>query len=335
VLGRPGDPVIVLDAIGKRFAGQPAPALDGVSLEIRAGESVAFVGESGSGKTTLGRILLRLVEPSAGRYLFEGRDVFALEGADLTAWRRSVQAVFQNPLLSLNPRLRVERLVTEAVEAVEGLPRRQRPARAAELLDLVGLPPELAGRYPHQLSGGQRQRVAIARAVSIRPRFLVLDEPVSALDVSIRGQILNLLNDLRRRFGMTLAYITHDLATMRHVCERAYVLYRGQVMEELDAARLCSAPDHPYTRLLLGSVLSVGRHARLPGAEWSRDAGGATACAFAPRCREAVSVCERERPGLAVLHGPWRSRCHFAGRHDDPAGPAAAGHADPKGATPP
>jgi oligopeptide/dipeptide ABC transporter ATP-binding protein len=326
--------VIVLESIGKRFAGQPA--LEGVSLEIRAGESVAFVGESGSGKTTLGRILLRLVEPSAGRYLFEGQDVFALEGAGLRAWRRSVQAVFQNPLLSLNPRLRVDRLVTEAVEAVEGLSRRELPVRAAELLELVGLPPDLGGRYPHQLSGGQRQRVAIARAVSIRPRFLVLDEPVSALDVSIRGQILNLLKDLRHRFGMTLAYITHDLATMRHVCERAYVLYRGLVMEELDAARLCSAPDHPYTRLLLGAVLSVGRRARLPGDEWVPEAAGASACPFAPRCPEADAVCGRERPALASLAGPagtWRSRCHFAGRHGEPAASRPAGRPGPEGAT--
>jgi oligopeptide/dipeptide ABC transporter ATP-binding protein len=243
--------------------------------------------------------------------------------------------VFQNPLLSLNPRLRVDRLVTEPVEAVEGLARRQLPARAAELLDLVGLPPELGGRYPHQLSGGQRQRVAIARAVSIRPRFLVLDEPVSALDVSIRGQILNLLNDLRHRFGMTLAYITHDLATMRHVCERAYVFYRGLVMEELDATRLCSAPDNPYTRLLLSSVLSVGHRARLPDREWVPEATGSSACPFAPRCPEVDAVCDGQRPGLSDLGGGWRSRCHFAGRHGESTDPRPASLQDPKGAMPP
>jgi peptide/nickel transport system ATP-binding protein len=307
--------VIVLERVAKRFGARAA--LDGIDLEIREGESVAFVGESGSGKTTLGRILLRLVEPTAGRYRFDGQDVFALRGAPLRAWRRQVQAVFQNPLLSLNPRLRIERLVTEPVAVVEGLARRRMAARAAELLELVGLPPDVGRRYPHQLSGGQRQRVAIARAVSIRPRFVVLDEPVSALDVSIRGQILNLLQDLRRQFSMTVAYITHDLATMRHVCERAYVLYRGTVMEELDAGRLSTAPDNPYTRLLLRSVLTVGHRAAMPGEDWVHETAEPAACPFAARCPEAAPICRHEPPPVRELSAGWRSRCHFAGRHED------------------
>jgi oligopeptide/dipeptide ABC transporter ATP-binding protein len=306
--------MIELTGITKRFGARTA--LDGVDVRIRAGESVAFVGESGSGKTTLGRILLRLIEPTAGRYLFEGQDVFALRGPALRAWRRQVQAVFQNPLLSLNPRLRIDRLVTEPLEVFEGLSRRDLPRRAGELLEIVGLPPDVGRRYPHQLSGGQRQRVAIARALSIRPRFLVLDEPVSALDVSIRGQILNLLQDIRRGFGITMAYITHELATMRQVCERACVLYRGTVMEELAADRLAAAPDNPYTRLLRRSVLTVGRRAELPGEEWVHERSVSAGCPFLSRCPEAASRCEHERPTLTPLGPDWRSRCHFAGRHD-------------------
>ena len=308
--------MITLTGVSKNFGAHRA--LQAIEMQIAEGESVAFVGESGSGKTTLGRVLLGLMRPTTGQYLFEGQDVFSLGGEALRAWRRQVQPVFQNPSLALNPRLRIDRLITEPVEVFEGLTRRELPSKAVELLDLVGLPPELAQRYPHQLSGGQRQRVAIARAVSVRPRFLVLDEPVSALDVSIRSQTLNLLSDLRARFGMTIAYITHDLATVQHMCERAYVLYRGTVMEELSAQDLSARPDNPYTRTLLASVLTVGRKAILPTADWVDDVMPAGGCPFTGRCPERAPVCERDLPPLSPLWGAWRSRCCFAGLHRTP-----------------
>jgi oligopeptide/dipeptide ABC transporter ATP-binding protein len=304
--------MIELSQIHKVFGGKVA--LGGVSMTIAEGESVAIVGESGSGKTTLGRILLRLIEPSQGEYRFEGRSVLGLRGAELRLWRHGVQAVFQNPWQSLNPRLRVDRLITEPIEAARGLGTKRLAATAGELLELVGLSTQLSRRYPHQLSGGQRQRVAIARAVSIRPRLLVLDEVASALDVSVRAQILNLLRELIKEFGMTVAYITHDLATVPYLCARAYVLYEGLVFEELPSSRLVSQPDNPYTSLLLGAVLTVGAHADLERPDRAGTlAASASGCRFWPRCPHVQAQCREVAPDLEALRAGGRSRCHFAG----------------------
>jgi oligopeptide/dipeptide ABC transporter ATP-binding protein len=265
--------------------------------------------------------------PSEGTYTFEGRDIPELRGEALRLWRREIQAVFQNPLAALNPRVRVDVLVTEPLEAQESGPFRNRRRIAAELLEMVGLPSSLSAAYPHQLSGGQRQRVAIARALSARPRVLVLDEPLSALDVSVRAQILTLLRDMRRALNMTYIYVTHDLATVRMLCDRAYVFYRGFIVEEVGLPRLVEAPDNPYTQLLLRSVPSF-EHSIL-GEDMSTSSStagrGNMGCLFADRCPYAQRVCFETAPKLEQIDSDWRSRCHFAGQIKSPQPPEAVG----------
>lgn len=310
--------MIKLEGIQKDFG--RGKVLDQIDLEIGAGESVAIVGESGAGKTTLGRILLRLIRPSAGTYTFDGQDVFALSGRSLLDWRRQAQAVFQNPQTALNPRIVVERLITEPIEVSQRLSSQERASRATELLNMVGLPTRVLRRYPHQLSGGQRQRVAVARALSTRPRFIVLDEPVSALDVSLKAQILNLLKDLRDQLHIAYAYITHDLATVPYLCDRVYVLYQGLVFEHLQSADLASYGQNPYTRTLLQSVLTIDERRSLEtrdnAVDWFRPVNR-PACPFSPRCPLVADVCRVEFPALRHVGPDWSSRCHFAGALTD------------------
>jgi oligopeptide/dipeptide ABC transporter ATP-binding protein len=296
--------------------GHPQIVLSGVNMLFREGEAVAIVGESGAGKTTLCRILLRLLLPSAGSYTFDGRDVLRLRGEVLRLWRREIQAVFQNPFAALNPRVRVDVLVTEPLEAQASRALRNRTQIAAELLEMVGLPPALSTSYPHQLSGGQRQRVAIARALSARPRVLVLDEPLSALDVSVRAQILTLLRDMRRALNMTYVYITHDLATVRMLCDRAYVLYRGIIVEEVGLPRLVESPDNPYTQVLLHSVPSLERSilSEVVSAASFASRRVSKGCIFADRCPNAQQICFEATVKFERIDSGWRSRCHFAGQ---------------------
>jgi peptide/nickel transport system ATP-binding protein len=307
--------VIALNGIAKDFG--RGRVLDEIDLRIDSGESVAIVGESGAGKTTLGRILLHLLSPSAGTYTFDGQDILGLSGGSLRAWRRQVQAVFQNPQAALNPRSPVERLVTEPIEITGRLSSRERGLRASELLEMVGLPRRALRRYPHQLSGGQRQRVAIARALSTNPRFIVLDEPVSSLDVSLKAQILNLLKDLGSRLHVAYAYITHDLATVPYLCDRVYVLYRGLIFEHLHSRELVTYGDNPYTRMLLQSVLTIdGRRsldARDSAPEWLSSVPR-PACPFSFRCAWVADECRVKFPTLQTVGADWVSRCHFAGR---------------------
>jgi len=280
-------------------------------LTIGENEGVGIIGESGAGKTTIARILLGLVKPTAGSYRWQGEDVWAMRPSAQRKWRRSVQAVFQNPLSSLNPRLDVTMLVTEPMEALGAVTRRTRLREASRLVESVGLSSDVCRRYPHQLSGGQRQRVAIARALSTRPQLIVLDEPVSALDVSIRSQVLNLLRDLRDEHRVAFAYITHDLATVNFLCERAVVMYRGEEFEACSTEVLLTKPDNPYTRMLLASVPKLGE----PLAPIRVDRASAetrTGCAFFSRCDRATSVCD-EPPALRPVAEAWWSRCHFAG----------------------
>lgn len=279
-------------------------ALAGADLEMAAGECLALVGESGSGKTTLGRCAVKLIEPTAGRVVFAGEDLAGLGGRELRARRRRFQMVFQDPYSSLDPRQRVDSIVAEPLEIHTRLGRPGRAARVAGLLEMVELAPELGRRFPHELSGGQRQRVGIARALAPEPELLVADEPVSSLDVSVRAQILALLAGLRRRLGLTLLLIAHDMAAVEQLADRVAVMYLGRIVEIAGAGELFRRPLHPYTVSLLSAV-------PVPDPGWRRDrivlAGEPpsplappSGCPFHPRCPSARPRCSAERPPLAM-----------------------------------
>jgi ABC-type oligopeptide transport system ATPase subunit len=247
---------------GRRWYGAKKPttrAVDGVSLSIERGTTVGVVGESGCGKSTLARMLTGLLAPTAGEIRLEGRPVHGLKGAERLAFHRTVQLVFQDPLSSLNPRRTVRQILQGPLQALLGLGRKERAARVEELMQLVSLRPEFIDRYPHEFSGGQCQRIGIARALAALPRLLVLDEPVSALDVSVQAQVLKLLRDLQHRLGLTYVFISHDLAVVEALCDRVMVMHRGQVVEEAERAELFARPQHPYTRQLLSAVPVPGR----------------------------------------------------------------------------
>jgi oligopeptide transport system ATP-binding protein len=288
--------------------GQLVRAVDGVSFAIRRGETLGLVGESGSGKTTTGKLILRLEEPTSGQVLLEGRDVFAMGKRELREnFRRRMQLIFQDPYGSLNPRMKVSSIVAEGL-IVHRLARGSSDLqdRVAELLRMVGLRPEDAARYPHEFSGGQRQRIGIARALAVRPELIVADEPISALDVSIQAQILNLLADLRDTFGLTYLFISHDLMVVRHISDRIAVMYAGRIVELAPSEELFERPLHPYTRVLLAAIpVPDPDQARRPRAtEAHREAAGG--CAFFPRCLEAEERCAREEPSLKeVAAGHW------------------------------
>jgi oligopeptide/dipeptide ABC transporter ATP-binding protein len=313
-------------SFGRR--GAPARAVDRVSLAIGRGEGLALVGESGSGKTTLGRCLIRLLEPTAGTVRFDGVDLRTLARRDLQRLRRRFQMVFQDPSGSLDPRLTAGESAGLPLAVHEGLARRARRAKVADLFALVGLSPALAGRYPHQLSGGQRQRVGIARALATRPDLVIADEPVSALDVSVRAQILNLLADLRERLGLALLFISHDLAAVEHLADRVAVLYLGRLVEVAPAAALFTAPQHPYTVSLLSAapVPEVAEPARRRGrivlqGEPPDPARRPPGCPFAPRCPIAEARCAVEEPPLARVPAPAEHlvACFFPGALPPPA----------------
>ncbi len=285
-------------------------ALDGVSFEVRRGETLGLVGESGCGKTTCGRVLLRLLDATDGRVTFDGLDVLSLGRGELRALRRRMQIIFQDPYSSLNPRMTVGAMIGEALKVHRLARGKALRDRVADLLREVGLDPLHATRYPHEFSGGQRQRIGIARALAVAPDFIVADEPVSALDVSIQAQILNLLGDLRERLGLTYLFIAHNLSVVRHISDRVAVMYLGRIVELADVRTLYTSPSHPYTQALLSAVPVPDPHAKRQRTILKGDVPSPAAvpsgCPFHPRCPEAIPECAREVPFLKdVAGGHW------------------------------
>ncbi len=288
-------------------------AVDGVSFTVEAGKTLALVGESGSGKSTVGRLALRLTEPTAGSMRFAGRDVFAFNDTETRAFRRQAQLVFQDPYASLNPRMTVSDMLAEPIALHRIVPAAQRRERVAQVLEMVGLEPRFAPRYPHEFSGGQRQRIVIARALAVEPKLIVCDEPVSALDVSIRSQVLNLLRDLQQRLGLAYIFISHDLAVVKHIADRVAVMYLGRIVETAPTDELFANPRHPYTQALLSAIPIPRARARrdrtiLPG-DVPSPINPPPGCHLHLRCPHAIERCRVERPAL-IDAGGHATACH-------------------------
>jgi len=297
-------------------AKQLLKAVDGVSFEIKTGETLGLVGESGCGKSTTGKLLLRLIEPDDGVISFDGRTVTGMPKRELTALRREMQIIFQDPYSSLNPRMRVGEIIGEPL-VVHGLARGDAIRKQVlTLMQKVGLAAEHYDRYPHEFSGGQRQRIGIARTLAVQPRLVVADEPVSALDLSIQAQIINLLKDLQEEFGLTYLFISHDLGVIEHVCDRVAVMYLGRIVEIADAEQLYQKPRHPYTEALLNAVPipdpnRVRQHQILSG-EIPSPIDPPRGCHFHPRCPYAQEICRQEYPALIEQSTGHQAACHFS-----------------------
>lgn len=297
--------------------GKKLRAVDGISLELARGETIGLVGESGCGKSTLGRAVLQLIRPDSGQVEFDGADLCALGEAQLAPYRRRMQMVFQDPFSSLNPRQTVGQTVAEPLIVHQLVRPGALTDQVAELFDMVGLSPNTMNRYPHEFSGGQRQRVGIARALAVRPEFMVCDEPVSSLDVSIQAQIVNLFEDLREKLGLTYLFISHDLAVVRHLSDRIAVMYLGRIVEVASKEALYREPLHPYTQLLLEAIPTTDRaleKQRLPQilrGEVPSPLDPPSGCTFHPRCPQAMPICSTRAPSPVRLNDGRTIACHL------------------------
>ncbi|WP_454849456.1 ABC transporter ATP-binding protein [Rhizobium binxianense] len=328
-------------------------AVDDVTLSLASGETLALVGESGCGKSTLGRLLMRLIEPSHGSIELDGQDITRLDGKAMHRIRRKIQLIFQDPFASLNPRMTVGQMIEEPLMLHNIRPARERPGRVAELLSAVGLSPQHADRYPHEFSGGQRQRIVIARALAAEPAVIVCDEPVSALDVSVRSQILNLLASLQQQLGISYLFISHDLSVVRHTSDRVAVMYLGRIVEIGDVEEVFSNPRHPYTQALISAipVPDPGVRGRTLGMEGDIPSAmnPPSGCHFHTRCPHVQDICRAEKPQLISMGTTHPAACHFrqtvpalnshafAARERDPRLErlfSAFRHKTPAGATP-
>lgn len=298
----------------KRTVGH-VKAVDDVSLKILRGETLGVVGESGSGKSTLGRVILRLLEPTEGQIFFENEDISDLNNRQLRPYRRDMQIVFQDPFASLNPKMSIQELIEEPLLVQTGMSKSERREKAISLLEKVGLRPESRLKYPHEFSGGQRQRISIARALALNPKFVICDEPVSALDVSIQAQVLNLMADLQEEFNLTYLFIAHDLSVVKHISDRVAVMYLGRIAEISPKKELYEQPLHPYTQALLSAVPSTDvlkrREKIILKGDLPSPSNPPSGCAFRTRCPKAHERCSVERPELMDVHNGHLVACHL------------------------